>query len=125
MSFVSLLIWVQVGVNTLSSRKDISNDLREAIVATDQSGKDYKANSKLFGVRKIIHKWKTFKSVFALSSSGSLSQLIQMFDCAQGNCKKTKKTNNNKEHCKFVTIQFINQLDDYTSRQRLQTEKYQ
>ena len=35
---------------TMPKRKDISNDLREAIVAAHQSGKGYKAISKLFGV---------------------------------------------------------------------------
>jgi len=42
-------------------RKEVRNYLREAIVAAHQSGKGYKAISKLFGVhpfteRKIIHK---------------------------------------------------------------------
>jgi len=42
-------------------RKYISNDLREAVVAAHQSGKNYKNISKLFGIhhsteRKIIHK---------------------------------------------------------------------
>jgi len=54
-------------------RKDISNDLREAIVAAHQSGKGYKAISKLPGVRhstekKIIHKWKTFRTAVNLPS---------------------------------------------------------
>ena len=42
-------------------RKDITRDLREAIVAAPQPGKGYKAIFKLFGVfystvRNIIHK---------------------------------------------------------------------
>ena len=45
-SFVSLLpCSIQVCVNTMPRRKDISNDLREAIVAAHQSGKGYKAIS--------------------------------------------------------------------------------
>ena len=36
-------------VNTMPRRKDISNDLREAIVAAHQSGKGYKVISELFG----------------------------------------------------------------------------
>jgi len=77
----------------MPKRKDISNDLREAIVAAHQSGKGYKVIFKQFGVNhlllpffkfrhwgmnevffysfllyhptvgEIIHKWKTFKSV--------------------------------------------------------------
>jgi len=39
-----------VCVNTMPRRKDISNDLIEAIVTAHQSGKGYKAISKLFGV---------------------------------------------------------------------------
>ena len=60
-------------VNTMSRRKNISNDQREAVVADHQSGKGYKAISKLFGVhhlivRKNIHKWKTFKIAVNLPS---------------------------------------------------------
>ena len=51
-SFVSLLVWsIQVCVNTMPRRKDISNDLREAIVAAHRSEKGYKDISKLFRVR--------------------------------------------------------------------------
>ena len=76
-SLVRLLVRsIQVCVNTTPRRKDISNDLREATVAAHQSGKGYKAISKLFGVhhsteRKIIHRWKTFKSY--ISDSTGLS----------------------------------------------------
>jgi len=60
-------------------RKDISNDLREAIVAAHQSGKGFKAISKLFKVhhsteRKIIHKWKTFKTAVNPPRSGRPSK---------------------------------------------------
>ncbi|MEE6522209.1 hypothetical protein FKM82_020645 [Ascaphus truei] len=60
-------------------RKDISNDLREAIVAAHQSGKGYKAISKQFKVhhstgRKIIQKWKTFKTVANLPRCGRPSK---------------------------------------------------
>ncbi|CAI5768315.1 TCB1 transposase [Podarcis lilfordi] len=56
-------------------RKDISNALREAIVAAHETGKDYKAISKQFKVhhstiRKIIQKWKTFQTVVNLPRSG-------------------------------------------------------
>ena len=59
-------------VNTKPRKKDISNDLREAIGAAHQSGKGYKVISKLFGVhkstaRKIIHKQRTFKTVVNLT----------------------------------------------------------
>jgi len=48
-----------------------NNYLREAIVAAHQSEKHYKAISNLFGVHhctetKIIHKWKTFKTLVNL-----------------------------------------------------------
>jgi len=40
------MFWsIQVCVNTVPRRKDISNDLKEAIVAAHQSGKGYKAFS--------------------------------------------------------------------------------
>ena len=67
------------GVKAMSRKKamitmNTSNDLREAIVATDQPRKGYKVISKLLGlhptVRKIIHKWKTFKTVANLPKSG-------------------------------------------------------
>jgi len=56
-------------------RRDICHDLRETIVASHQSGKGYKAISKLFGVhhcrvRKIIHKWTTFKTAVNIPKSG-------------------------------------------------------
>ena len=49
-------------VNTMPRKTDISNDLREEIVAAHQSRKGYEAISKLSGVhhsteRKIIHKY--------------------------------------------------------------------
>jgi len=59
----------------MSRRKDISNDLGEAIVVALQSGRDYKVVSDLFGVhhsteRKIIHKWKEFKTAVNLPRNG-------------------------------------------------------
>ena len=74
-----LLCSIQVCVNTMPRRKDISNDPREAIVAAHQSGKGYKAISKLFRVhhsteRKIIHKWKTIRTAVNLPRSGRLSK---------------------------------------------------
>ena len=59
---------MQVCVNTMPRRKDISIDLRETIVAAHQSEKGYEAISKLFGVphstaREIIHKRKTFQTL--------------------------------------------------------------
>ena len=72
-------------VNTMPRRNDISDDLREAIVAAHQSGKGYKVISQLFGVhhsteRKIIHKWKTFKTVTSLPRSGRRSKFTPSSD---------------------------------------------
>jgi len=55
-------------------RKDISNDFR-AVVAAHQSDKCYTAISKqsevhYSTVRKIIHKWKTFKTAASGRPSG-------------------------------------------------------
>lgn len=57
--------------------KDIGNDLKEAIVAANQSTKGYKAIFKqsevpYSTVRTIIHKWKTFNIITDLIRSGSL-----------------------------------------------------
>ena len=50
-SFVSLLGWsIQECVNTMAKRKDISSDLREAIVAAHQSVKGYKVIYKSFSL---------------------------------------------------------------------------
>ncbi|XP_053577468.1 uncharacterized protein LOC128666737 isoform X3 [Bombina bombina] len=73
--------------NTMPRRKDICNDLREAIVAAHQSGKGYKAISKQFKVhhstvRKIIYKWKTFKTVANLPRSGRPSKFTPRSDRA-------------------------------------------
>lgn len=75
---------VQVCVKTMPRRKDISNDLREEIVAAYLSGKCYKVISKQFEVytstvRKIIHKLKTFKAAFQEWTS-------QKFDPKLGLC---------------------------------------
>jgi len=43
-------------------RKDISNDLGEATVAAHQSGKGYKAISKLFGVHHSRERERLFTS---------------------------------------------------------------
>jgi len=61
----------------MSRKNDISNNLREAIVAAHQSGKGYKAI--LVGVhhsteRKIIHKWKRLKAAVNLPRSGRPSK---------------------------------------------------
>ena len=87
-SFGSLLVWsIQVCVNTMPRRKDISNNLREETVAAHQSGKGYKTISKLFGVhhsaeRKIIHKWKIFKTAVNPPRSGCPNKFIQGSDRA-------------------------------------------
>lgn len=64
-------------------RKDISTDLREAIVATHQSGK---AISKQFVHHsvaiKIIHKWKTFRTAANLLRSGRPSKFTPRSDRA-------------------------------------------
>ena len=74
-------------VNTMPKSQDIRNDLREAIVAAHQSGKGYKAISKQFKVhhstlRKIIHKWETFKTVANLPRSGRPSNFTPRSDHA-------------------------------------------
>ncbi|MEE6521276.1 hypothetical protein FKM82_019399 [Ascaphus truei] len=67
-------------------RKNISNDLREAIVAAHQSEKGYKAISKQFKVyhstvRKIIQKWKTFKTIDNLPRSGRPNKFTPKLRC--------------------------------------------
>ncbi len=53
-------------VNTMPKRKDISNCLREAIVAAINLGRVLRPfpNNEVHNstVRKIIHKWKTFET---------------------------------------------------------------
>lgn len=62
--FRSLLIWsVQMCVNMMPRGKDISSDLRKAIVS--QLGKHYKAIAVQFEIhhstaKNIIRKWKSF-----------------------------------------------------------------
>ena len=58
-------------VDPMPRRKDINKDLREAIVAAHHTGKDNKAVSKQFGVRrsivrKIIYKWNKFRTVVSV-----------------------------------------------------------
>jgi len=54
-SFGSLLIWwIQVYVNTMPRRKDISKNLKEATAASKQSVNCYKVISKLFGVQPVV-----------------------------------------------------------------------
>lgn len=66
--FGSLLIWsVQMCVNMMPRGKDISSDLRKAIVAVSQLGKRYKAIAVQFEIhhstaKNIISKWKSFKT---------------------------------------------------------------
>ena len=67
-------------------RKGISNDLRETGVAAHQSGEGYKTICKHFGVhhstmRKIIHKWKTFKIVSSLLRSGHHNNFTPRPEC--------------------------------------------
>lgn len=64
-------------ISSVSGRKDIDdlNDLRVANFAVYQSGKGCKAiaeKCKIHSstVRKIIHKWNTFKTVAVLPRSG-------------------------------------------------------
>ena len=61
----------------MPKRKDISNDLREAIAAAHQSEKGYKVISKQFGV---IHEMKTFKTVTNRPRSGRPSKIILRSD---------------------------------------------
>ena len=92
---------IQVCINNMLMRKDISNDLREAIVAAHQSGKGYMVISKQFHYcteRKIFHKWKTFKTV-DIPASSSHGQTIQ------------------------VSVSMFNiKVHDSTTRKRLQVE---
>ena len=74
-------------VNTTPRRKHISRDHRESIVAAHQSRKGYKAISKPFNLhrttlRKIIHKWKTFKIFASLPRSGRPSKFTPRSDHA-------------------------------------------
>jgi len=83
-------------VNPISRRKDTSNDLRETIVATFQSGKGYKAFSKLFRVhhstiRKIIHSWKSFKTAVNLPRIELLCLITPRSDRAR--LRETAKKN--------------------------------
>lgn len=78
--FGSLMVWsIQVCVNAMPRRKDISNDLEEVNVAANQCGKHYKAIIKLFQVhhttmRKIFHKQKALKTASSLSRIGDPSK---------------------------------------------------
>lgn len=56
------------------NREEISNDLKELIVAVHPSGSNWKTISKQFdvhhcAVRRIIHKWKTLKTTDSLPRS--------------------------------------------------------
>jgi len=59
-------------MNIKPRRKDLGKDLREAIFAAHQSGKDYKAISN--NLKGIIHRWKTFKTAGNLPRSGHPSK---------------------------------------------------
>ena len=91
-SFDSLVVWtIQVCVNILSSRTDISNHLRKAVVAAHQSERGYKVISKQFGVHhstvlKIIHMWKIFETVANLIPAGSPQG--QTAQCSEKSWKK-------------------------------------
>jgi len=67
-----VLFWsIQVSV-TMPRRKDLSNDLRKAIVAANKSGEEL-FRFHCSTMRKIIHNWKTFKTVANLPCSGHSS----------------------------------------------------
>jgi len=70
----------QVFANTMPRKKDISNDLREAVVAACKSGKGYKAISKQFGVHH-----STVRKIFYTSGSGRPSKftLGQTVQCSE------------------------------------------
>ena len=57
-------------LNTMPKRKDISSDLREAVVAAHQSGKGCKAISKLFGVHHSTE--KDYSQVENIQTAGTL-----------------------------------------------------
>ena len=78
----------------MSSRKDISSDLRQAVVAAHQSGDGYQAKSKSFGVshftvRNIIQRqcenlFCKILVAYALLGKENFSRLstTQMFNCS-------------------------------------------
>lgn len=74
-------------VNAVPGRKDISNNLRETVVAAHQSGEGYKTISSQpelhhCTVRTIIHKWKTFKTALSVAGSEGPGKFTQRSDRA-------------------------------------------
>ena len=77
--------------------KDISNDLREAIVATHQSVMGYKAISTPFGVhhsteRKIIHERKPFNQLPTFRGVDVPENSRSRLNCTQRSCKKEQNS---------------------------------
>ena len=99
--FVSLKVWsIQVWFNTMTRRKDISNDLLEAIVAAHQCGKGYKDISKQFAVYycsvKKDHSQGKYIQDSCQSSSEWMSQHVHLkvrLCKAQRNWEKSKSHN--------------------------------
>ena len=97
--------------------KTSANDLREVNVSAHQSGKGYKAISKVFGVhhfaeRKIIHKRITFKIVASLLRSGCPGKFTRWSDCnSQRNLKKTQELHLRLYRPQLASIQFLYPLN--------------
>nr|XP_028576306.1 zinc finger protein 577-like isoform X2 [Podarcis muralis] len=104
-------------------RKDISNALREAIVAAHKTGKGYKAISKQFKVhhstiRKIIQKWKTFQTVANLPRSGRPSKFTPRSDRAM--LREIAKNPRVTSQALQASVSMLNvKVHDSTIRKRL------
>ena len=92
-------------VTTMPKRTDICSDLREAVVATLQSGKGYKTNYlESIIQRKIIHKWKTFKTSVNLPGIPVSSPHCQTTAMFKGTAKKKKNKG-------YISVTMLN-VDD-------------
>jgi len=95
--FCTFLVWsIQVCVNTMPRRKDISSDLTEAFDVAHQSGIGYEVIYKQSGVhhstmRNIILKWKTFWIVVSLfrRTSQQVHAKVRLYN-VQRNYEKPK-----------------------------------
>lgn len=75
-------------VSTTPKRKDVCNDLTEAVAAACKSGKSYKAIFKQSEihhstVKKFIHKGKTFKTAVSLPICGLPANSHQPVQCSE------------------------------------------
>jgi len=94
-------------VNRMAWRKDISKDLREAIIVAINL------------VRMIIHKWNTFKTVANLLRNGRLSKFIQ--SCIWTNLKISGTMSfgqtRPKRRCLTIIIYYTQHISTNTSFQ--------